>query len=133
MSPRQIASRARPAKEDLWASFAHAWEGLRFVLSFERNARIHLLAALLVVAVGFWLRLERIEWALVLFAVGIVFISEMLNTVVELVIDLVTQEHLPLAKYAKDVAAGATLVAALVAALIGLLILGPKLWLKLGL
>jgi diacylglycerol kinase len=111
-------------------SFRHAIEGLRYVLSCERNFRIHIVAAVLVVALSAWLRISLVEWALMIAAIALVFAGEMLNTVVELTIDLITQERNDLAKYAKDVAAGAILVAAMAAAVMGLLVLGPPLWAK---
>ena len=113
-------------------SIRHALEGLRYILSCERNARIHIVSAVLVVALSAWLRISLVEWALMIAAIALVFAGEMLNTVVELTIDLITQEHNSLAKYAKDVAAGAILVAAMAAAAMGLLILGPPLWAKIA-
>ena len=122
----------KPSQQDLLSSIRHAVEGLTYVLSAERNARIHLVAAVVVTVVSLWLRLPRVEWALVIAAIGLVFAGEMLNTVVELTIDLITPEQHPLAKHAKDVAAGAILVAAIAAAVIGIMILGPRLWAKLA-
>jgi len=109
-------------------SFRHAFHGLAYVVRFERNARIHLTVSLLVVCLGAWLRLSRIEWVFIIMAIALVFAGEMLNTVVEVVIDIVTPHQNNLAKYAKDVAAGAILIAAIAAAATGLIILGPPLW-----
>ncbi|MEN6478657.1 MAG: diacylglycerol kinase family protein [Anaerolineales bacterium] len=132
-SRAEIAKRmGRPAKQSLRESFVHAADGLLFVLREERNARLHALAAIIVLAVSAWLGLSTIEWALIVACIALVFVGEMLNTVVELTIDLIMPEMNPLAKYAKDIAAGAILIAALTAAVTGLLILGPKLWVKLG-
>lgn len=123
---------SRPAKGNLRSSFLYALEGLRYVLVAERNARIHLVAAVLVILLSVWLRLSAMEWCIVIAAIALVFAGEMLNTVIELVVDLTTPELNPLARRAKDVAAGAILVAALAAAIMGFIILGPRLWLKLG-
>jgi diacylglycerol kinase len=117
----------RRHKITLQQSFRCAWEGLRHVWVAERNARIHAAVAVVVMLLGLRLGLTTLEWVLLVVAMALVFISEMLNTVVELTVDLITLEHHPLAKLAKDVAAGAVLVAALAAALIGLLVLGPRL------
>ena len=117
---------------NLWASFRYAFAGLRYVLWSERNARIHLAIAILVVLLGAWLRLSAVEWVLIIAAIALVFAGEMLNTVVELTVDMVTEERNPLAKRAKDVAAGAVLVSAIAAAIMGLIILGPRLWAKLA-
>lgn len=121
----------RPYKDNLCASFKHAFEGLGYVLYHERNARLHLLAAVLVVAMGAWLQLSQLEWALIIAAIGLVFTGEMLNTVVELAIDLISPKENPLAKHAKDVAAGAILTASMVAMIIGIIVLGPPLWSRL--
>ncbi len=123
----------RRHKGSLMASFKHAFEGLWYVLSSERNARIHLTIAALVGALGIWLRLTPLEWALIVAAIALVFAGEMLNTVVELTLDLVMPDENSLAKHAKDVAAGAILVASIAAAVIGVIILGPRLWQALGL
>lgn len=118
----------RYPKQTLYKSFQHAAEGLLYVLREERNARLHVISALLVLIVSAWLGLNVIEWALILACIALVFVGEMLNTVVELTIDLLSPNENPLAKYAKDVAAGAILIASLTAAITGLLVLGPKLW-----
>jgi len=123
----------RRYKGSLAASFKHAFEGLWYVLSSERNARIHLSIAALVGALGIWLRLTALEWALIVAAIALVFAGEMLNTVVELTLDLVMPDENSLAKHAKDVAAGAILVASAAAAVIGVIVLGPRLWHALGL
>jgi diacylglycerol kinase len=122
----------RRHKITLSQSFRCAWEGLRHVWVSERNARIHAAVAVVVTLLGLRLGLTALEWALLVVAMALVFIGEMFNTVVERTVDLVTLEHHPLAKLAKDMAAGAVLVAALAAALVGLLVLGPRLWALLG-
>jgi diacylglycerol kinase len=121
----------RPPKGKLRDSFVHAWAGFAYVLCSERNPRIYMAATALVVALGFWLHLNAREWALVIVAIAFVFTAEMLNTVVECVVDLITLEQHPLAKKAKDVAAGSVLVASMAAAAVGIVVLGPPLWLKL--
>lgn len=118
----------RSHKGSLIDSFRHAFEGLDYVMRNERNVRIHSVIAVLVAALGVWLRLTPLEWALIVAAIALVFAGEMLNTVVELTLDLVMPDENLLAKHAKDVAAGAILVAALAAAVIGLIILGSRLW-----
>jgi undecaprenol kinase len=122
----------RRKKQSLIMSFRHAFEGLRYVVETERNARIHMITAVLVIAVSAWLRIDSVGWALVSAAIGIVFAGEMLNTVVEIAIDLVVPDQNALAKCAKDVAAGAILVSAVTAAAIGALVLGPPLLARLG-
>ncbi len=111
----------------LFHSFRYAFAGLWTALRSQRNARIHLLAAVAVTALGLWLRLDTLRWAVLVLAIALVFSAEMLNTVVETIIDLVTKEYHPLAKVAKDVSAGAVLLTAIAAVVVGLLILGPPL------
>ena len=121
-----LAVKKQPVK--LLSSFRHAFDGVVHVITQERNARIHLLIALLVVGMGFVLRLGLLEWSLLLVAVGLVFTAEMLNTVVEILVDLTVQQVHPMAKVVKDVAAGAVLLMALVAVIIGFIVLGPPIW-----
>ncbi|MFQ6057380.1 MAG: diacylglycerol kinase family protein [Anaerolineae bacterium] len=110
---------------NLLDSFRHAFAGLGHVLRTQRNARIHLLIAVAVVALGLALGLSRWEWAILALTIGFVFVAELFNTVVEAAVDLASPEIHPLARVAKDVAAGAVLLAAIAAVVIGLLILGP--------
>jgi len=114
-------------------SFRYALAGLCYTLRSQRNARIHLLAAIAVTATGLWLRLDTTHWAMLTLAITLVFFAEMINTVAEAVVDLITTEYRPLARIAKDVAAGAVLVTAIAAVIVGLLILGPPLLARLGL
>jgi diacylglycerol kinase (ATP) len=113
-------------------SFRYAFEGWWYALRTQRNAWIHALISLAVFAVAFWLRLPRIDWAVILLTIMVVWTAEFINTSIEAVVDLVTPNYHPLAKTAKDVAAASVLVAAFGAVLIGLLILGPPLWNRLG-
>jgi diacylglycerol kinase len=122
----------RHTKGNLYDSFRHALEGLKYVLETERNARIDLVIAVLVVCLSVFLQISAVEWVLIVAAIALVFAGEMLNTVVELTVDLITLEQNPLAKYAKDVAAGAILVASVAAMIMGLIVLGPRLWFKLS-
>jgi len=108
-------------------SLRHAFAGIGYVLRSQRNARIHLAVALAVTAAGLFFGLDRWEWAIVALTIGFVFVAETLNTVLETAVDLTTQEIHPLARIAKDAAAGAVLLAAATAVVVGLLILGPHL------
>ena len=88
--------------------------------------KIHCIAALLVVTAGFFFHISAIEWCICLVLFGLVMALELVNTAVEAVVDLVTTERKPLAKIAKDTAAGAVLIAAIMAAVAGLIIFLPK-------
>lgn len=90
--------------------------------------RFHVLAALAAVLAGVWLRLSRGEWLWIGLAVALVWAAELLNTAVERLVDLVSPERHPLAKAAKDTAAGAVLVLAAFAVVVGLCVFGPRLW-----
>ncbi len=113
------------------ASFGFA---LRGVAEFARepNARIQGAAAVAVCALAAWLRVSRAEAALLALAIGLVLAAEALNTALEALADRVAPDHHELVAKAKDVAAGGVLFAALAAAAVGLLVLGPPLLAKLG-
>ncbi len=121
----------RPAPSRL-ASFRHAFAGWWYMLRTQRNAWIHAVLSTLVFACGLWLGLGRLEWAMIVFAVALVWMAEFVNTALEAVVDLASPDLHPLAKVGKDVAAAAVLVGAATAVLIGLLILGPPLWARLS-
>jgi diacylglycerol kinase len=114
------------------ASFRYAFSGWWYVLRTQRNAWIHAVAAVGVFAAGFWLELGRIDWAILVLTVAVVWVAEFTNTAVEAVVDLLSPNIHPLAKVAKDVAAAAVLIAALAAVVIGLLLFGPPLWNRLS-
>lgn len=123
--------RQSPVK-DIVRSFRDAFRGWWHTLKHERNAWIHLLMTLVVVATGIWLDVSRTDWALLIFAIGLVWMAEMMNTAVEAVVDLVSPDFNALAKVAKDTAAGAVLASAIAAAGMGLLVLGVPFWERLN-
>ncbi len=91
----------------------------------------HALATVLVVGLGIWLGLDRLSWGLIVVAIALVWLAEFINTALEAVIDLASPDQDPLAKVGKDVGAAAVLISAGAAAVIGILVLGPPLWLRL--
>jgi diacylglycerol kinase len=109
-------------------SFQHAFAGWWFVIRTQRNAWIHMVVSILVFVVGFWLWLSPQDWALIIFAIALVWTSEFVNTALEAVVDLASPQQHRLAQVGKDVGAAAVLIASISSALIGLLILGPPLW-----
>jgi diacylglycerol kinase len=109
------------------ASFGNAFNGLRYALQTQRNARIHLTVTLVVLAAGLWLGLDLVEWCLIILSIGMVWMAELSNTVLENVVDLLSPDYHVLAKTAKDVKAGVVVMASLSAALVGVLVFGPKL------
>lgn len=112
-------------------AFGHAFRGWRHVLKTQHNAWIHSIVATLVIAMGLWLGLPLRDWAVIVLTIAMVFTAEFINTAIEAVVDLASPVHHPLAKVGKDVGAGAVLISAISAALVGLLILGPPLWARL--
>ena len=107
---------------DRIASFRHALAGLRQLVRTQPNARIHLVVTGLVTIAGWVSGLTRMEWALLVFAIALVWVSETLNTALEFLADAVSPEHNPLIMHAKDIAAGAVLLAALTALAIAALV-----------
>lgn len=109
-------------------SIACALRGIAVLIRTQVNARIHLLVTVLVVAAGFAFRISRGEWVPLAFAIGIVWIAEAVNTALEALADRISREHDEGIGRAKDVAAGAVLLAAITAAVIGFVVLGPHVW-----
>jgi diacylglycerol kinase len=110
------------------ASFRYAFRGVWYALRTQRNARVHVCIAILAILLGVVLHISAVEFAVVFVAITGVFIAEMFNTVFELCIDLASPDYHPLAKIAKDVAAGAVLLSAMLSLVIGLFVFGPHLW-----
>ncbi|SDF13154.1 diacylglycerol kinase family protein [Chitinophaga filiformis] len=106
-------------------SFKYAFQGIYAFLRSEPHARIHAVATVLVVAAGFYCRLSANQWIALLIVTGMVWTTEMLNTVVEKIMDHLSPEYHPRVKWIKDVAAGAVLISALVAAITGAVIFIP--------
>ena len=111
-------------------SFRHAFAGWWYVLRTQRNAWIHAVISTLVFALGLWLGLGRLEWAILVLTIGLVWMAEFVNTALEAVVDLASPDLHPLARVGKDVAAAAVLVGAATAAVVGLLVLGPPLYVR---
>lgn len=114
-------------------AFGYAFAGWWYVIRTQRNAWIHALASVSVLMLGLWLQLPLRDWAIIIVIIAMVWTAEFINTALEAIVDLASPQHHPLAKVGKDVGAAAVLIAALAAILIGLLILGPPLWMRLGL
>lgn len=107
-------------------SFVHAGRGV-WHLRTEPNARIHLVATFAVLIAGVVSELSALEWALLIFAIALVFAAEALNTALEHLANAIIPHHHPLVGTAKDLAAGAVLITAVGATVIGALVLGPHL------
>ena len=107
-------------------SFGFAWNGIKSVFKSEPNMKIHGVVATLVIICGILFDISIKEWLLCLLCFGFVISMEMMNTAIENIIDLVSPDHNYLAGKAKDVAAGAVLISAIISAIIGLIIFIPK-------
>ncbi|ALW87234.1 diacylglycerol kinase [Hymenobacter sedentarius] len=118
--------------DKLWrrrvASFGHAFRGVWAALRSEVHLQFHALATVVVIGLGFYYALTRLEWALVTLAIAGVWAAELVNTAIEALTDLTSPDYHPLAGKAKDVAAGAVLIAALGAVIVGSLVFGPKIF-----
>jgi undecaprenol kinase len=106
-------------------SFLYAAVGILTALKMERNMRFHLFFSIIVLVFSVYFSITKIEWVFILFAIGGMFALELMNTAIERVVDLVTAEYHPLAKQAKDIAAGAVLVYAGLSVVIGIIIFFP--------
>ena len=105
-------------------SFAHAGRGIWIFVRTTPNEWIHVVGFIFVIFFGFYFEVTYIEWAMLIFASGLVFVSEAFNTAIEIDIDLTSPNYHPYARDTKDVAAGAVLLSAITAAVIGLLVFG---------
>jgi undecaprenol kinase len=117
----------RRETERLLKSFSHAASGIFYVLIHERNMQYHCVFALLSILLGWVLGITTFEWMVILILIGGMFSLEIMNTAVEKTVDLVTQDFHPLAKLAKDIAAGAVFIFAIICMVIGILIFLPRL------
>jgi len=111
----------------IFKSISYAFAGLVHVVKTQNNARVHLLATLLVFGLSVWVRLNTMEWCLILIAIALVWIAECFNTTLESFFDLVNPEPHPLVKNGKDSGAAAVLIAAFLSVAIGIIVLGPPL------
>ncbi len=108
-------------------SFGYAFKGIASLLKKEHNAWIHCLAIVVVTSLGFYYHITPTEWCIVLLCFGMVLAAEGFNTAIERLVDLVSPERHPVAGDVKDVAAGAVLICAIAAAIIGCIIFLPYL------
>ena len=110
----------------LFKSFKYAFEGILYTLKYEQNMLIHIMATILVVILGLIVKLSIIEWLFCILFIGIVIATELINSSIEAVVDLISPDKNSLAKVAKDTASGAVLVFALTSLVGGLIIFVPK-------
>ena len=107
-------------------SFQHAFRGLVNLFKYEHNSRIHLVSGIIIIIAGFSLKITSAEWLIIILVIGLVFITELLNTAIERLADKVKPEFDPIIKKVKDYAAAAVLVASIAALIVGCIIFLPK-------
>ena len=110
-------------------SFGYAWKGLRQCIGKEQNLSFHLITTIIVIGAGILFDITRTEWMIIILCIGMVVAAELFNTAIERLVDLVSPERHPIAGQVKDIAAGAVLVCAVAAAIIGGIIFIPYLFL----
>lgn len=103
-------------------SFRYAAEGFATAVSTERNIKVQLFVGACAVVAGFVLRIDALSWVLIIMCIGLVLFAELVNTSIEAIVDLATQEIHPLAKRAKDIAAASVFVLSAMAAAVGLIV-----------
>lgn len=108
-------------------AFRNAFSGLVYVLRTQKNAWIHSAATVIAIGLAIVLELPSIQIALIVLVIGLVWAAEIFNTSIEAVVDLISPNHHPLAKIAKDAGAGAVLATAIISVIVGFLLLGPPL------
>lgn len=119
MKPFSVAGRL--------ASLQHAARGVALMARTQHNARIHLIATLLVVALGWWLRISTPDWRWLVLAIALVWAAEAMNTAFEYLCNVVSPEFGPMVRNAKDIGAGAVLICSAGAAVLGVLVFLPYL------
>jgi diacylglycerol kinase len=112
----------------IFGCFQYAWQGVVYGIKSQRNMRIHIVAAIGACGLGWRLSLSTTEMAVLLLTIGLVVVAELLNTAVEQVVNLTCPHYHPLAKAAKDTAAGAVLAASIIALAVGYYLFVPKLF-----
>lgn len=103
-------------------SFGYAIEGFRTAVATERNIKVQLLVGVLAVVAGVVLKIDALSWVLVLLCIGLVLFAELVNTSIEAIVDLATQDLHPLAKRAKDIAAASVFTLSITAAVVGIIV-----------
>ncbi|HIK43868.1 MAG TPA: diacylglycerol kinase family protein [Leptolyngbyaceae cyanobacterium M65_K2018_010] len=114
---------------NLLVSFQYAWQGVSYAFRTQRNFRIHVAIGTLAVSLALWLRLSAVEVAIISLTCGAVMTMELINTALESVVDLTVQQtYHELAKIAKDCAAAAVLISALISVSVAVCLLLPPIW-----
>src|SRR5258708_353944 len=111
-------------------SFSHALRGIGVIFKTQHNAWVHAVGAFVALFLGFFFHINEAEWSAILIAIVMVIAAEGFNTALEIDIDLTSPDYHPYARDTKDVAAGAVLLSAMTAVIVGLIIFIPKIFIK---
>lgn len=111
----------------LFKSFSYAYKGIAYAIKTQVNFRIHLVAALTIITIGIYVNLNNYEWMWISACIGLVLVVELINTAIEVLVDLVSPGFNKMAGTVKDISAGAVLITAIITLVIAILILVPKL------
>lgn len=114
-------------KPGFWRSLNQAWRGMLYTVKTQKHVQFHLVAGFSVLLFAWYCEVTQFEWMILIFAIGSVISAEVMNSAVEIVVDMVQPNFHPLAGMAKDVAAGAVLVTAIQAVVIGMIVFAPVL------
>ncbi len=107
-------------------SFKFAIRGIFISIKSQLNMKIHIIAAILAVLIGIYLEISNYEWLIIILVIGLVFSTEMINTSIEALVDLVSPAYNKSAEKVKDISAGAVLISAIIALIAGIIIFVPK-------
>lgn len=129
INPEEYAAQISPNR---WQSLQYALAGWIYMLRRQKNTRIMSIASLLIFVIAFWLGISRIEWAILILTITIVWLAEFINAGIEAAIDIAAPEIHPMAQVGKDVASAAVLLGVVSAIMVGLLILAPPFLEKFG-
>lgn len=129
INPADYAAQTSPNR---WKSFNYALAGWLYMLRWQKNTRIMSVATIIVFGVAFWVGIPRVEWAILVLTILVVWLTEFLNAGIEAAIDIAAPDIHPMAQVGKDVASAAVLLGVVAAIIVGLLILAPPVLVKLG-
>ncbi len=129
INPEDYAMKTSPSRLD---SLGYSLAGWLYMLRWQKNTRLMSVASILVVMLSLWLQISRIEWAIIIMAITIVWLTEFINAGIEAAIDVAAPDYHPMAQVGKDVASAAVLLGVIASVLVGLLVLGPYLLAKFG-
>lgn len=123
---------AAQVSRNRFVSLGYAIAGWLYMLRWQKNTRIMSVVSVIIFGLALWLRVSRVEFAILILVITVVWLAEFLNAGIEAAVDLASPEIHPMAKVAKDVASAAVLLGVVASVVIGLLLLGPPLWERVG-